>query len=605
MTNLTIGRVGLDVDIDEVSDLNWEGSTLVIKGRTPRAGDPDVITKQLIGYVDMADEEFVPVTFADVPVIDGFYRVLSVEVDADSELHPFGAVDFDVELERVQDSAAPVVELVVSGGSRSAESQVITNWFKNPFFDGAGAPVAESGTSSVGITGGRARAVASGAGLASMRLQPNEDRPVAVVGEHWWAVLTVYNGAGSSRDFSVNVRFYDSTGATLGSVVGAVTTGLFTMAGSASSVISINGATPSGAASAGLVVNRLTGSVSDVFEADSVYLGKSDPALLDVSPTVFSGATSNSYPATHAWTGTTNASASTRTLALTALNGRIAIPGDAVSLVTIDRSNTVASPTILSVALEDGTVRRFDTPADSFRAQFTLPADSFYDGSATLEAGDPLAVVTGRQVGNTPDDWLLSNGCFEIRPVAGVAMAFEMREWFSSAWGDWQTVTLNAQRDPAFSGNILNPHTFTVLRNSPECVTIRLSAKHSYTTGAFFNEAPVTVDISLRRGARAVSIEMKTAVIAYMTVAVEGFSAASPVNHGWYLASSRAFIRSPQVLNAVSGSPSLVRTPSTATRLSVGVGFSVTPAASKPAGTEFEYDYYVWAGSERQRVVAR
>lgn len=605
MTNLTIGRVGLDVDIDEVSDLNWEGSTLVIKGRTPRAGDPDVITKQLIGYVDMADEEFVPVTFADVPVIDGFYRVLSVEVDADSELHPFGAVDFDVELERVQDSAAPVVELVVSGGSRSAESQVITNWFKNPFFDGAGAPVAESGTSSVGITGGRARAVASGAGLASMRLQPNEDRPVAVVGEHWWAVLTVYNGAGSSRDFSVNVRFYDSTGATLGSVVGAVTTGLFTMAGSASSVISINGATPSGAASAGLVVNRLTGSVSDVFEADSVYLGKSDPALLDVSPTVFSGATSNSYPATHAWTGTTNASASTRTLALTALNGRIAIPGDAVSLVTIDRSNTVASPTLLSANLESGTVRRFSTPADLFVAQFTLPAASFYDGAATLEAGDPLAVVTGRQIGNTPEDWLLSNGRFELRPVAGTTMTFEMREYISAAWTDWQTVTVGATRDPAFNGKLHNPHTLTVLRNSPECVIVRLSAKQTYTEGTNSHESPVTVDISLRRGARMVAVEVKMAIESYPSVAVEGFSAAARFNHGWYLASVSSFVRSPQNIEAVSGSPALIRTPAYKTAFSFGVGFGTQPTTSEIPPTEYESTYYLWAGSERQRTVTQ
>lgn len=121
MSNLTIGRVGIDIHIESVAGWSESGSKVSVSGQTAWGSVSDALTvrQQLNGYVDSSDESFVPVQWADQPEVDGYYRVLSVSIAASVTGAAFGVYDFSVELERVRGFAAPLIESVCVGKPRA------------------------------------------------------------------------------------------------------------------------------------------------------------------------------------------------------------------------------------------------------------------------------------------------------------------------------------------------------------------------------------------------------------------------------------------------------------------------------------------------------
>lgn len=126
--NFTVGRVGLVVDIDSIQVWSESGSRVTVSGQTVSMSVAEALAtrQQFLGYVDSPDEDFVPVTWADQPSVDGFYRVLTV----DFVPHVSGAFNgvyvFSLVLEKVRGFAAPMFESVVLGALRVNTSGIVT-----------------------------------------------------------------------------------------------------------------------------------------------------------------------------------------------------------------------------------------------------------------------------------------------------------------------------------------------------------------------------------------------------------------------------------------------------------------------------------------------
>jgi len=104
MAELTIGRIGLDFDLDNPNQIRSRAST-----RSSRVDISGVLassslanTKALRSEIAQhaANGDVVPVTLNDDAFIDGFYRVLSADIDAeDYALNSTGLFDFRISLE--------------------------------------------------------------------------------------------------------------------------------------------------------------------------------------------------------------------------------------------------------------------------------------------------------------------------------------------------------------------------------------------------------------------------------------------------------------------------------------------------------------------------
>ena len=604
----TVGRFGLDLAVGGgtyVEQLKDGAAEVSVSGFVAVADldAVEVLRQQILGYVSLADELFVPVTWDENPHLDGYYKVRAGDVTTSPGLETAGYATFTVTLERVLSFSAPLLELGVMGAVRASENQVITNHFKNPYADGAAAGVADTNTNTLAIVSDSGNnvftATATSTGAAGYRLSSNADRPAAAEGETWYGVVSLKNPNASSRQLRVIMRFYDQVGATLGSVLSSTDSNVEVVAAGATQLFVVSAVAPSGTASVQLLPFRNSGTgaaVGDLIYADAVYLSKDQPVidLLAFSSTgVFSGASSDRGGYVFDWTGTTNASTSTATLTLHTDNTfkQCALPESAKSLKTITPANVVSAP-ILGLM---SPVLKFTAPEDQFIADFyQVPAD-FYDGAATLTLGGKVA--TGRQVVNDADGWEISNGLIWVRPAAsGAAVEISADE---VTW-----------REFAFQlggVGLTTPHSITVMRNSPEFVTLRLLTYLLFGFGGGQNQwVPATIDLTVRRGAKYIAVTVKVAEAWIIGVAGAGFSAAVPFNHGWYLASAGMFIMSPQAIN--TSTPASVRTASTKTEAFFGIGYCTTPAAviadtfiNREAHAERQYP---WAVTERMRVVA-
>jgi hypothetical protein len=98
-----------------------------------------------------------------------------------------------------------------------------------------------------------------------------------------------------------------------------------------------------------------------------------------------------------------------------------------------------------------------------------------------------------------PTTWELNNGLMKVTP--GASATLQVSAWDGSAWDriDW-----NASVTASTSGAITAWSAASVLRNDYELVTIRLVAGTSATSGR------VTMDLTLRRGARVVETYLQT-----------------------------------------------------------------------------------------------
>lgn len=134
-------------------------------------------------------------------------------------------------------------------------------------------------------------------------------------------------------------------------------------------------------------------------------------------------------------------------------------------------------------------------------ALYYSKVDDWYDGACLLEydytgSGDWYPVV-GRQVRNftaigDPDRWRLGNGILRVVHGTSNDTELEVSRWLqgSSAYSTAKTFELG---DGSAPSTATTRGTVSVLRNSPEIVTIRIGATDN-------GERRITIDLTLKRG---------------------------------------------------------------------------------------------------------
>jgi hypothetical protein len=246
---------------------------------------------------------------------------------------------------------------------------------------------------------------------------------------------------------------------------------------------------------------------------------------------------------------------------------------------------------------ETAKVSIFNPGGNHFIAQSYCPPARFYDGAATLLVGEDLRVVTGRNIPNAPDAWRLSNDLFELEALPGGGFRMQYRLWAGTAWTPWQTIDLlddYQPSDPGLATMLTAPHTITVLANSPTAVTIRL------LTTASEEYSPVTVDLTLRRGAQSVGVELMSVFPAYFAARFNNFDAVTSMTGGFHrsIGAVRKFVGSAVGSSCANG---VFRTDENGANyrdqmsFAFGIGVDVVKHLSE----------YFWAGNEKQTVVAR
>lgn len=233
---------------------------------------------------------------------------------------------------------------------------------------------------------------------------------------------------------------------------------------------------------------------------------------------------------------------------------------------------------------------------DYIVGQYYLPAARFYEGAATVKVGG--RVIAGRQASNTPTDWQITNDLLQVEPVAGTDFAIRIRMWNSGAWSPWSTVTFGWASSGTTRTPMKPPHTVTILANAPEGVTVRLLS----TTGLDYS--PVSVDITMRRGARGVSVDLRSVFESDFAVNLTGFTTSTALTGGHSQTTSgvTTFIGSAKKISVNSNGDvypdqDLVQF---VKEYSFGVGLTNSLETAQTLLNE-----YFWAGSEKQTVVAR
>ena len=170
--------------------------------------------------------------------------------------------------------------------------------------------------------------------------------------------------------------------------------------------------------------------------------------------------------------------------------------------------NGTITPTVEVAATADGNLTLFTDAVNKLfnaRVEFYLPPASWYVGAATLTVGGNL--IVGRQCQNDPDGWMISNGIIRLSGVTDSG-AIKLEHWSGTAWvedGSYWFGQYGGGAQPLLTAP---PLAITVLRNGPECVTIRLAYDAaSIVTNARF---AVNVDVSLRRGANCAEVYLST-----------------------------------------------------------------------------------------------
>lgn len=143
MGNFTLGRLGLDVNMDSANGPDrWDisGSRVRFSAdiRATNLTDAKFARVQALGLVDNPDEPFVPFTWSeDIVFWDGFYRVLRADVSTVPASYSANWFPAEFELERLPDNSnAPLVESRLLGTCRT-NSHGITNgvavsWWATP-----------------------------------------------------------------------------------------------------------------------------------------------------------------------------------------------------------------------------------------------------------------------------------------------------------------------------------------------------------------------------------------------------------------------------------------------------------------------------------------
>jgi hypothetical protein len=126
---LQIGRVGLDVGLEDPETWDHSGEQVTVSGVLDAASLDDVraLRQQLLGLVDNPDEPVVPVVWDQDSWVDGFYAVRGVNVPTVPASLVAKWFPFSVTLERAPFYAQPLVESLLTGPLYRANDHSYTN----------------------------------------------------------------------------------------------------------------------------------------------------------------------------------------------------------------------------------------------------------------------------------------------------------------------------------------------------------------------------------------------------------------------------------------------------------------------------------------------
>ncbi len=126
--SLTIGRVGVDVNLDNPQVWNQQGDKISLSGYAfaPTVEDAKALRQQLTGYVNNLDEPIVPVTWTEDATATGFYEVLDATVNSIPTSLAVGWFAFSLNLQRVRPHLNPQLESALVGAVRTNALSITT-----------------------------------------------------------------------------------------------------------------------------------------------------------------------------------------------------------------------------------------------------------------------------------------------------------------------------------------------------------------------------------------------------------------------------------------------------------------------------------------------
>lgn len=197
---------------------------------------------------------------------------------------------------------------------------------------------------------------------------------------------------------------------------------------------------------------------------------------------------------------------------------------------------------------------------------YSVAAADFYDCACTIWTGSRVAsstapdvsghrLVVGSQVANAPTAWMISNDLVRVLPGpnAGEILVGQWQDSAHSPAGadSWTYKAYKLIKDGTTGTSVGDPDTITVLRNSPECVSVRVWFDHGSQVASY-------TDLTLRRGSpvvEGVSVIVGTSATLAHGVGRYSTEATSSATGGIIAtsddANSNKFrIRSPQTITA-------------------------------------------------------
>lgn len=294
----------------------------------------------------------------------------------------------------------------------------------------------------------------------------------------------------------------------------------------------------------------------------------------------------------------------TNGLSVTAADPRFAFPYDGDEFFTDAPNITGTLGNSATGNLFVGTPSSSYTTATTFRARCSMssaPA-TFYAGACTVSDGTTKRLVVGRQVGLSLSNWQLDNGLVKITSSNLPA------PWINVAhWDGAQYDTALLWKFLSSVGTYGGETAVTVLRNSPECATIRLS--YGFAHGNHFAGRAYT-DLTITRGDKLVRGVVTADATGTWSLKRGTNEAGTAITGGVRATSNDASGNRYVVLSSLAKTNDLTvggfTTTGSVTTFDFAIGSEVggTGATAPDTATTLSRQYF-WAGNVAQRVVSR
>lgn len=121
---MTIGRAGIDITLEDPESLSIRGDSISMANMGQMASsvaDLLALRQQLLACATDADHPVIPVTWSEDSHLNGYYRVRGVDCTASPLLLAGGPLQWRVDLERVDQYAAPLFEIISQGNRRTTD----------------------------------------------------------------------------------------------------------------------------------------------------------------------------------------------------------------------------------------------------------------------------------------------------------------------------------------------------------------------------------------------------------------------------------------------------------------------------------------------------